>query len=137
MPQELCQPAVQEGIAAARESVEQYLLNTFEEIARLQEAEEFLQNVDEIQARTDDVATWQVQREQLSAVEECAKSCTCEEGALLVVKEYNTLAQEQPETAALVPVPLPQPAGVPLSIAGIVVAVILAGILIAWRLRSV
>lgn len=104
MVQELCQPETVARITAARESAEQYLQNIFAEIGVLQNSSNFLDAVDEVQARSEDLDTWKVQREQLAAVEACAKTCTCDEGAKLVLAEYSALAQAQGETAGLVPV---------------------------------
>lgn len=104
MAQELCQPEVTAGITAARAAVDQYLQNTFAEIGALQNSSNFLDAVDEVQARSKDLKTWKVQREQLLAVEACSKACTCDEGAGLVLAEYNALAHTQAEAAGLLPV---------------------------------
>lgn len=129
---DLCSPATVQAITAARESVELYLRNTFEEIGRLQHAEDFLQKVDAIQQRTRDLDTWKVQREQLVAVEQCATTCTCDEGAKLVLAEYNTLARQEAETSGLVAVPLAQPASKQM---GMVIALAIAIMLAAYFLR--
>lgn len=92
MLQALCGKEVVQSLTAAREAVDGYLRNTFQDIKQLQESDSYLQNVQSVQARTRDLATWNVQREQLSAVEACATNCTCDDSAQLVVQEYNTLA---------------------------------------------
>ncbi|MEK7557560.1 MAG: hypothetical protein AAB538_06265 [Patescibacteria group bacterium] len=104
---QLCETATVQAITLARESVEQYLRSTFDEIGRLQTAPDFLDNVEKVQEKTRELDTWRVQREQLSAMEECAKSCTCDEGAQLVIEEYNSLAEQADKAAGLVTVPLP------------------------------
>lgn len=133
MPQDLCQPETVAGITAARESVEAHLQDIFAEIDSLQKAENFLENVDEIQGKTRKLATWRVQREQLSAVEACAATCTCDDGASLVIAEYNTLARQQDPAADLALVPLPQPASSQLIIAIVAGAAILAAYFLARR----
>lgn len=106
MTQALCKPATVEGIAAARASVETYLGKLFDAINELQEAENFLDNVDTVQQHERGIDTWKVQREQLAAVESCAKACTCDEGAKLVIQEYNQLAAQAGEESGLTTVPL-------------------------------
>lgn len=105
--QQLCAPKTVEAITAARESIEAYLRATFDEIGRLQKEPEFLQNVEKIQQDTQELETWKVQREQLTATEACAQSCTCDEGAGLVIEEYNQLVGQAEEGSGLMNVPVP------------------------------
>lgn len=105
--QQLCAPKTVEAITAARESVETYLRMTFDEIGRLQQEPEFLQNVEKIQQDTQELETWKVQREQLTAAESCAKTCTCDEGARLVIEEYNQLVGQAEAGSGLASVLVP------------------------------
>lgn len=132
MPQQLCAPKTVEGITAARESVENYLRVTFDEIGRLQKEPGFLENIERIQEDTRGLETWKVQREQLAAVESCVRSCTCDEGSRLVIAEYNQLVRQAEEGSGLLQVPL-----------GLSVAWVWAGLAIAaalgwmwWRRRG-
>lgn len=123
----LCKPESLAQIAASRESVEEYLKKTFAEIGRLQEEPEFLQNVEAIQEKTHELDTWKVQREQVLAVEMCAKTCTCDENAILVLQEYNVLARRADKESGLITIPLPE--STPgIAIVGVVIAMLLA----AW-----
>lgn len=91
MAQELCGPTTQTEIREARQSVEAHLRALLDDISELQAHPEFLDQVETIQLKSQEVETWNTQREQLLAVEGCSASCSCDEGARLVVQEYNRL----------------------------------------------
>lgn len=131
---QLCQPGTVAALGTARESVEQYLKNTLDEIKQLQESEQYLDNVDEVQQRSHDVEIWKVQREQLTAVEQCAKTCSCDTGALFVVQEYNSLARKSDVGTGLVRVPMPQ-SGLRVGLIVVVAAMVIFGVYTFLRRR--